>query len=117
MASKVPKLLLDALGAIAAAREFVAGISFNDYVCNKMRRSAVERQLEILGEASARLAREQPSYLVSIANMKLAIDLRNRIIHGYDAVDDEVVYLTVTQDLEVLQLDLQSLLHAQRNGS
>jgi len=45
-----------------------------------------------------------------VPNLKLAIDLRNRIIHGYDAVDDEIVYLTVTQDLEALGADLTRLL-------
>ena len=41
-----------------------------------------------------------------------AIDLRNRIIHGYDAVDDEIVFLTVTQDLEALRQQLTQLLAA-----
>ena len=77
-----------------------------------MRRSAVERQLEILGEACARIARLEPPLLASVANLKLAIDLRNRIIHGYDAVDDEIVYLTVSDDLESLKTDLSRLLAA-----
>ncbi|WP_366557548.1 HepT-like ribonuclease domain-containing protein [Rhodoferax sp.] len=50
-----------------------------------MRRSAVERQLEILGEACARLAKLEPALIGSVINLKLAIDLRNRIIHGYDS--------------------------------
>lgn len=36
-------------------------------------------------------------------NLKLAIDLRNCIIHGYDSVDDEIVYLTAKDDLKDLQ--------------
>jgi uncharacterized protein with HEPN domain len=51
MTDKTPKLLVDALGAIDLACEFVAGVSLDAYVGDKMRRSAVERQLEILGEA------------------------------------------------------------------
>ena len=47
-----------------------------------------------------------------IPNLKLAIDLRNRIIHGYDAVDDEIVFLTVTQDLDSLRAQLTQLLAA-----
>ena len=50
MTDKTPKLLVDALGAIDSAREFVADISLAQYCADKMRRSAVERQLEILGE-------------------------------------------------------------------
>jgi len=57
MTDKSPKLLVDALGAIESAKDFVAGCTFADYSEDKMRRSAVERQLEILGEACSRLAR------------------------------------------------------------
>ena len=75
-----------------------------------MRRSAVERQLEILGEACSRLAKLEPTLVGIITNLKLAIDLRNRIINGYDAVDHEIVFLTVTDDLDVLKLELEQLL-------
>ncbi len=110
MTDRTPKLLVDALGAIDSACEFVAGCSLADYVADKMRRSAVERQLEILGEACSRLAKLEPELIESVTNLKLAIDLRNRIIHGYDAVDDEIVYLTVTHDLPTLQAELTRLL-------
>ena len=75
-----------------------------------MRRSAVERQLEILGEACPRLAKLEPAWVVSVANLQLAIDLRNRIIHGYDAVDDEIVFTTVLEDLPSLKQELDRLL-------
>jgi uncharacterized protein with HEPN domain len=84
MTSKAPKLRLDALGAIASAREFVDGVSLAQYATDKMRRSAVERQLEIL---------------------------------GYDAVDDEIVYLTVTEDLAELELALACLPDGSRNAN
>lgn len=71
MTDKAPKLLVDALGAIDAAREFVAGCTLDSYIRDKMRRSAVERQLEILGEACARLVRLEPALIVSISNLKI----------------------------------------------
>lgn len=113
MTDKTPKLLVDALGAIDLAIEFVAGFPFSEYATDKMRRSAVERQLEILAEACSRMARIEPELVASITNLKLAIDLRNRIIHGYDSVDDEIVFLTVNEDLPALRLG-SSLLLAQR---
>jgi len=112
MTDKTPKLLVDALGAIDSAREFVADISLAQYCADKMRRSAVERQLEILGEACSRLAKLEPALIELVANLKLAIDLRNRIIHGYDSVDDEIVYFTVTDDLKGLHTELSQLLAA-----
>ena len=110
MTDKTPKLLVDALGAIDAVREFISGISLAEYLLDKMRRSAVERQLEILGEACSRLAKLEPTWIKTVTNLKLAIDLRNRIIHGYDSVDDEIVYLTAIDDLETLKTDLSRLL-------
>ena len=112
MTDRAPKLLVDALGAIESAQEFVAGCTLADYLAHKMRRSAVERQLEILGEACSRLAKLDPTLRESVTNLKLAIDLRNRIIHGYDAVDDEMVFLTVTDDLDALKTELSHLLAA-----
>lgn len=110
MTDRTPKLLVDALGAIESAQQFVAACSLTNYTADKMRRSAVERQLEILGEACSRLAKLEPALIEMVGGLKLAIDLRNRIIHGYDAVDDEIVYLTVTEDLPALKTDLSQLL-------
>ncbi len=90
MTDKAPKLLVDAIDAIGTAQEFLGGIALAQYLADKMRRSAVERQLEILGEACSRLAKLQPGWLDSVTDLKLAIGLRNRIIHGYDAVDAAV---------------------------
>ena len=55
----------------------------------------------------------EPALIGLVVNLKLAIDLRNRIIHGYDSVDDEIVYLTVVEDLAELRDGLSRLL-AQR---
>jgi len=106
-------LLVDALGAIDSIGEFLSGVSFAEYAANKMLRSAVERQFEILGEACTRLVKLDPTWTQSVTHLKLAIDLRNRIIHGYDSVDDEIVYFTAQDDLDGLQADLSRLL-AQR---
>jgi len=72
----------------------------------------VGRQLEILKEACSRLARLEPALIESVADLKLAIDLRNRIIHGNHAVDDEIFFLTVADDLDALKTDLARLLVA-----
>ena len=51
MSERRPKLLFDAVAAIAAAQSFVDGLGLAAYEGNLMLRSATERQLEILGEA------------------------------------------------------------------
>ncbi len=58
------------------------------------------------------MAKLEPTLIESVPNLKLAIDLRNRIIHGYDSVDDEIVYFTVKDDLKELQVAMSKLLKA-----
>jgi uncharacterized protein with HEPN domain len=110
MVERRPKLVFDALSAMNAARSFIAEVSFEDYAQKLLIRSAVERQLEILGEACARLANVDGKLFEHVPTARLAIGLRNRIIHGYDAIDDETVYLTVQQDLEPMSAQLKAWL-------
>lgn len=65
-------------------------------------RSAIERQLEILGEACQRMVQADPEIRDRIPEVGFAIGLRNRIIHGYDRVENAVVYDTLTHDLPAL---------------
>ncbi len=110
MVERRPKLLFDAMAAIEAAVAFVGAASQQDYDANLLLRSGVERQLEILGEACVRLAKEDSELLTRMPACRLAIGMRNRIIHGYDAVDDETVYRTVLDDLPGLRIELASYL-------
>lgn len=110
MLDRRPKLLFDAVQAIDAARSFVDGIAFEQYRISLLLRSAVERQLEVLGEACSRLAKEDAALAAGLPAMRLAIGLRNRIIHGYDHVDDETVFATVQDDLPPLREAMAALL-------
>jgi uncharacterized protein with HEPN domain len=105
-----PKLIVDAIGAIDAATGFVRGRTLEQYEADLMLRSAVERQVEILGEACSRLGRIDESLTERAPAARLAIGMRNRIIHGYDAVDDETVFETVGQHLAGLRAALQQWL-------
>ncbi len=116
MSDRRRKLLFDAIAAIASARQFVAGVELAGYENDLMRRSATERQLEILGEACSRLAREDAQGFARVPAARLAVGLRHRIIHGYDAVDDETVYRTVIDDLPDLETELRSWLESLEGG-
>ena len=102
MRSRLPKHLVDAVEAIRLAREFSRGLSFDGYASNVLVRSAIERQLEILGEPCLRMAQADPDIRQRVPEVGLAIGLRNKIIHGYDRVENAVVYDTLTQDLPLL---------------
>ena len=75
-----------------------------------MLRSAVERQFEIIGEALNQLLRREPVLQKKISNAPLIIAFRNRLIHGYANVSDEVVWGIVEGYLPVLSGEVQALL-------
>ena len=75
-----------------------------------MLRSAVERQFEIIGEALNQLLRREPGIREKISDASLVIAFRNRLIHGYASVSDEVVWGVVERYLPVLSNEVQDLL-------
>ena len=71
-------------------------------------RKAIERNIEIIGEAMKRVIDVEPEILIS--DSRKIIDTRNRIIHGYDSVSADVVWLIVTRYLPILEKEVQELL-------
>ena len=110
MKPTLKKRLLDALEACRAIQGFVAGHTFADYERNLMLRSAVERQFEIIGEALNHAAIEQPELTTSFPDLRRIVGLRNRIIHGYDSVDDQLLWQTVQAHVPSLAQQLEQLL-------
>ena len=89
---------------------FVQGHDFDDYLSDAMLRSAVERQLEIVGEAFGRLARDAPEIAARLPDFRRAIAMRNALIHGYREVDNQTVWRTVHDDLPGLRVQVAALL-------
>ena len=90
MPNRLPKHLFDALTALRLAREFSSGLSFDDFVSIVLVRSAVERQLEILGEACQRMVQAEPDIRLRLPEVGFAIGPRNKIIHGYERLGQEL---------------------------
>ena len=107
MTSRLPKHLFDALLAARRAGEFLGELDMEALRTNLLVCSAVERQLEVLGEASKRALDDEPELRKRIPELELAIGLRNRLIHGYDRVLHEVVVDTVRRDLPRLRALLE----------
>ncbi len=49
--------------------------------------------------------------IISITNSRKIVDLRNRVIHGYDSVSDEIIWGIVIKHLPILQLEIEKLLN------
>lgn len=106
MSERLPKHLDDALYAARLALQFLTGRSLNDYEANELLRSAVERQVEIVGEACRRALTDTPDLRERIPDAAKAVAMRNRVVHGYDTLDHALVFRTVTASFPPLVEDL-----------
>ena len=104
------KHLEDVRRAAELILQFAAGKQRSEYSDDAMLRSAVERQFEIIGEALGRLRKEAPDVSERVPNHRRIIAFRNILIHGYDVVDDDVVWDVIQGDLPALQQQVMSLL-------
>eukprot|EP00831_Metopus_contortus_P080032 TRINITY_DN8087_c0_g1_i18.p2 TRINITY_DN8087_c0_g1~~TRINITY_DN8087_c0_g1_i18.p2 ORF type:complete len:132 (+),score=16.74 TRINITY_DN8087_c0_g1_i18:95-490(+) len=82
--------------------------TFKEYTNNKMLRRAIEREFEIIGEAIKHV--DRISCDIDISCKKQIIGMRNRVIHGYDKVDNDVVWGVIIRHLPVLKQEVQCLL-------
>jgi uncharacterized protein with HEPN domain len=73
---------------------------------------AVERNIEILGEAMRRILQLKPDFPIS--NSRKIVDTWNRITHGYDSVSDDVVWLIVVKYLPILQKEVKQIIQENR---
>lgn len=70
---------------------------------------ALVRLMEIIGEAAGRISPETRSKLPGIPWSDV-VAMRNRLIHGYDSVDHDILWDTITYDLPVLLPAIDSLI-------
>ncbi len=70
----------------------------------------MERNFEVIGEAVGRLLRNDPDAASQLSEHERIVAFRNVLIHGYDLVDDELVWDTVTSKLPVLLSEVEALL-------
>jgi len=88
MKTEIKKLLFDIKKSIDSIESYLGGErDFNIYQNNKMLRRAIEREFEIIGEAMSRIDRLDDE--INISAKKQIISIRNRVIHGYDKIDDK----------------------------
>jgi uncharacterized protein with HEPN domain len=90
--------------------QFTAGKSFADYDSDALLRSGVERQFEIIGEAVNRLSKIDSAIVAVLPDTPRIVAFRNILIHGYDVIDNHVVWDVVQNNLVSLHAHVVSLL-------
>lgn len=109
MSDEVKKCLQDIIDSINSIDEYLGeNRSFIYYEQNKQLRRSVEREIEIAGEAMNRVIKFDEN--LKIENGKNLINMRNRIIHAYDAIDNAIIWNIVQRHLQPLKTELQKLM-------
>jgi uncharacterized protein with HEPN domain len=104
------KLLLDVREAGESILQHTAGYTLPEYSADRFFRRPVEREFEIIAEALKRIERSDSATAANISELRRTVDFRNRIIHGYDTVDDAVVRGIAEQHLPLLIKEVVVLL-------
>lgn len=109
MKRDIKKCLFDIKTSIDSIYDYLGEErNFFTYQNNKLLRRGIEREVEIIGEAMSRILKIDPSF--QIANSRQIIDTRNWVIHGYDKVDDVIIWGIITNHLPKLKAEIEDLL-------
>ncbi|MCK4345754.1 MAG: DUF86 domain-containing protein [Bacteroidales bacterium] len=109
MLDKVKKFLYDIQISITSIEEYLGKeCDFNKYQSNKMLKRAVEREFEIIGEAMNRI--DKLDSKINLSSKTQIIGMRNRVIHGYDKIDDGIIWGTIIRHLPGLKEEIKKLL-------
>ena len=102
--------------AAESAINFVTGRHRADLDSDQMLLFALVRAIEVLGEAAARISATTREAAAEIP-WNLVVSMRNRLVHAYFDVDNEVVWKTATQELPALLPTLRALLQENRSAA
>lgn len=110
MDRNIRKYLFDIRSAIGEVELFLTQRprQYQVFVQDHMFRSAIERQIGIIGEAMSQLLKLDPN--IPIENAKNIKGTRNYIIHAYDTLEPHIIWGIVINDLPKLKLEVQTLL-------
>ena len=112
MNDEVRKNLVDVLQAAEEIQTFVFGMDFRAYQGSLIAQRAVERDFEIIGEALNRIRQIDEECLEEISEYHRIIGFRNILIHGYDVVDEVIVWNAIENHLPRLIEEAKNILAA-----
>jgi len=76
-------------------------IKYSDFERDIKTQKAIERNIEIIGEALNRILKVSPD--IAISDSRKIVDTRNRIIHGYDSITPDILWLIIKRSLPILR--------------
>ncbi len=110
MDNKINTWLYDILNSIEEIEGYFENkpLNFLEYQKDTKTKRAVERNIEIIGEEVNRILKENPS--IEIENSRNIVGTRNRIIHSYDNIADDMIWSIIVNSLPKLKIEIKDLL-------
>jgi uncharacterized protein with HEPN domain len=109
MENKIRKYLLDIEDAIKRIENYFQNCDeFSQYELNSMLQDATERNLEIIGEAMNKILVIQAD--IKVSDSRKIVNTRNKLIHGYDSIDNAEIYVIVKRYLPILKIEIVDLM-------
>jgi len=110
MSERVTKRLHDAFDACNQLQRIGQSRSRSEFLADNILRLAVWKLIEIVGEALHQAEKIDPTLETSIPEFRRVVDTRNRITHGYDSIDFNLLWDIVISRIDPLLDTLESLL-------
>ena len=107
--------LQDMLDAVIDIESFVQGATCETFVKDNMRRNAVIRSLEIIGEAAKNIPEELRNQYHDIPWKRMA-GMRDKLIHGYFGVDYESVWSLATERISEIKQPIEKMIREQSSN-
>ena len=104
------KFLHDMIDSARFLVGFTANRTFDEFLADRGFRSAVEREFIIIGEAVLRLQKLDAATAAQISEHQRIISFRNVLVHGYDSIKPDLVWLVITDKLSLLIWEAEQLL-------
>jgi len=109
MQLEVQKYLFDIKDSIDSIYEYLGdNRDFFEFQRNRLLKRGIEREIEIIGEATNRILKIDPN--IEISDARRIVNLRNWVIHGYDKVDDVIIWGIISRDVPKLREQINKLL-------
>ncbi len=99
----------DILEALQSIKEYTQNMDYGDFIKDKKTRDAVVRNLEIIGEATKNIPEEIKDKYPGI-NWKVIAGMRDKLIHEYFGVSNQIVWETITNDLPMFESQIEKIM-------
>lgn len=117
MPERHPRLyLMDIMESGTAIQDYVRGVALEQFMVDRMRKAAIIREFEIIGEAVGKLSEDLKASRPQVPWQDIK-DFRNLLIHEYFGIDIEIVWGVIHEELPLLLDATQNLLNDLAEGN